>query len=163
MQVSISRLRASVFGLTLVLFLLPFVTLSCQGSGFTFSGVQLAVGTTVQEPQLFGPPKDKRIDAEPFALAALVCAVVGIVAGFVAAVPARLLSASAGLGGAVLLIALRLKIEGEVSRQAMELVQVQWGIGYWGALLCYCAGFLSIFLLKPSRNSGETVSALSEH
>jgi hypothetical protein len=152
MQVSIPRLRASVFGLTLILFFLPFVTVSCPGAKFTFSGVQLAVGTTVQEPQMFGPPKHRRIDGDPLALAALVCAVVGIAAAFLPAGPSRVLSALAGVGGTVLLLALKSKIDGEVSRQAMGLFEVEYDIGYWGALLGYCAGFLSSFLVKPSRN-----------
>lgn len=47
----------AILGLALICFFLPFVTVSCQGQKLmTFSGIQLVTGTTIQEPQMFGPP-----------------------------------------------------------------------------------------------------------
>jgi hypothetical protein len=151
MQISLPRLRAGLFGLTLVLFSMPFVTLSCPGAEVTFSGIELAIGKTVQEPQMFDAPKTKRIDGEPVALAALICAVIGVAAAFVSAGPSRILGASAGLVGAVLLLVLKSGIEAEVKEHAMGLFEVRYGIGYWGAFLGYAAGFLSSFARNPDR------------
>jgi len=50
------------------LFFLPFVTFSCQGQPVaSLSGIQLATGTRIQQPQVFGPPKEHQVDVEPLA------------------------------------------------------------------------------------------------
>lgn len=54
MMVRVRHVSPAAFGFVVLCFLLPFVTLSCPGGSFTFSGVQLATGTTIEEPGLFG-------------------------------------------------------------------------------------------------------------
>lgn len=158
MKVSISQLRKGLSGATLAVFLLPFTILSCPGEEFTFSGVQLAMGTTIQEPQMLGPPTDKAIDAEPFALAALVCALVGIGAALVAGRPGRVAGGAVGVVGVVLLLLLRSKISGEVAAEAMGLVQVRYGVGYWLAL----GGFGAAALLVAALPSAIAAPASNE-
>ena len=51
-----SKVSPALFVITTLCFLFPFVTVSCNGQKVaTFSGVELATGTTVEQPQVFGP------------------------------------------------------------------------------------------------------------
>jgi hypothetical protein len=62
------KISPILFGVTLVCFLFPFVTVSCGGQKMaSFSGAQLATGTSVDEPQMFGPSQKKKVDPEPLA------------------------------------------------------------------------------------------------
>lgn len=99
--------RPARFLATALCFLLPFLLVSCPGKTVAFSGVQLATGTTVTQPQMFGPPKSQHLDAEPLAAAALLCAVAGIFAGLAKGVPGRGASALFAIVGGVCLIALQ--------------------------------------------------------
>src|SRR5690349_19598332 len=77
MHIGTKKLSPELFGVALLGYLLPFVTASCQSlTVASFTGTELVFGTTVQQPQMFGPPKPQRIDSEPLAvLAFLTCLV----------------------------------------------------------------------------------------
>lgn len=72
------KLSPAAFVLALICFFLPFANFSCQGHQVaTFSGIQLATGTTVKQPQVFGAPRSQRVDPEPFAVLALLSVFIG--------------------------------------------------------------------------------------
>src|SRR6266704_2786807 len=74
MQSGAKKLSPVIVGVALLGYLLPFATVSCQRQKVaSFTGIQLVFGTTVQQPQMFGPPKEHRIDGEPLAILAFVC------------------------------------------------------------------------------------------
>ena len=74
-----SKVSAALFIVTTICFLFPFFTVSCNGQKVaTFSGVQMATGTTVERPQAFGSTQKERVDAEPSAAIAAICALAGI-------------------------------------------------------------------------------------
>src|SRR5581483_3852920 len=59
-------LSPAAFVLAIVCFFFPLISVSCGGTRVSqFTGVQLVTGTSIQEPQLFGPPKQHRVDPEP--------------------------------------------------------------------------------------------------
>ena len=83
-----SKVSPAIFAASILCFLLPFVTLSCGGQRITsFSGVQLAIGTSVDQPQIFGPPKKQNVDPDPTAAVAGICALLGLGLSFLATKP----------------------------------------------------------------------------
>ncbi len=80
-------------------FLLPFATVSCGGVHvLTLSGEQLAIGTSVTQPQPFGPPQRQTIHADPLAFIALLGAVAGVVLSLVGRKMAKAAAVSGGVG-----------------------------------------------------------------
>ena len=63
-----SLASALIFAGSLLCFFFPFVAISCGGvEAFTLTGQQLATGTSISQPQPFGPPQKQHIDPDPFA------------------------------------------------------------------------------------------------
>lgn len=153
------KLPPPAFILALVCFFLPFVTFSCGGQKFaTFSGVQLATGTTLQRPQAYGPSASQKVDPEPLAVLALLAALAGLGSSFVkgkkGAVGSTVL---AGLG-VILLLALKSKLDTEALSQGGGAIQVSYGAGFY---------FVTVFLLAAAGASayallqGKCVSLLA--
>jgi hypothetical protein len=140
MVFKVHRISPAIFGFALFCFLLPFVTLSCPGGEFTFSGTQLALGTTVKSPDMFGQQgEEKKIPSEPLALLALLCVAAGIGAGLLLpAGSSRWVNVLLGILAAVFLLLLRGKISGDALKEGQGMFQVSFGIGYWLALLASC-------------------------
>ncbi|HKH46919.1 MAG TPA: hypothetical protein VKM72_19860 [Thermoanaerobaculia bacterium] len=140
MVFKVHRISPAIFGFALFCFLLPFVTLSCPGGQFTFSGTQLALGTTVEAPDMFGQKgEEKKIPPEPLALLALLCLGVGVGAGILlSAGPGRWVNVLLGVLAAVFLLLLRGKISSDALKEGQGMFQVSFGVGYWLALLASC-------------------------
>ena len=140
MVLKVHRISPVIFGFALFCFFLPFVTLSCPGGRFTFSGTQLALGTTVKSPDLFGNEgEEKKIPAEPLALLALLCVAGGIGAGLLlTAGSGRWVNVLLAALAALFLFLLRGKVSGDALREGQGMFQVSFGIGYWLALLASC-------------------------
>jgi hypothetical protein len=123
------RFSSLVFGITIICFFFPFVTLSCGGQrAVTFSGMQMAIGTTVDEPQVFGPPQKKPIEPNPFASLALLCAVLGATFGFTT-ISTLAPAIAGGVGGLSLLLA-KEHLNDQVLRQGQGVLQVNSEVGY---------------------------------
>jgi hypothetical protein len=134
-----SKVSPVLFIVTVLCFLLPFVTVSCNGQKIaTLSGTELAFGTTIEQPQIYGPSVKKRTDAEPVATIAFLIAIAGIAVGFLAArVP--LASAITGGLGALFLLVLMGKLDSDVGKQAQGVLQIEYGAGLIMALLLFIA------------------------
>lgn len=76
----IKKLSPALFGIALICFFLPFIEVSRQGQKIaSFTGLQLAVATEVQQQGFFGTQRQpKRTDPEPFAILALLAAISGL-------------------------------------------------------------------------------------
>lgn len=134
-------LPAAKFGLIIVLFLMPFINVSCSGMvNIPLSGMDLATGKTLAFKEPFGTTaKTHRIEPQPYASLALACAVLGLLVGFVRARPARLGNAVLGGGGAAALLLLRQEIDNEVLREGRGLITVEYQPGFWIVLLLFLA------------------------
>ena len=132
-----SKVSPGLFIVTILCFLLPFITVSCNGQKVaTFSGIQLATGTTLEEPQVFGRPQQKHVDPEPVASMALICAVAGLVLSFLGA-RAALAPAISGAVGALLLVVLQSKLESDLTRQAQGMFRLEYESGFVLALIFF--------------------------
>ena len=126
------KLSPSAFVLALISFFLPFVAFSCQGQKVAnFSGVQLATGTTIEQPQMFGPPKSEKVNAEPLAVLALLSVLAGAGLSFLKGKKGAVSSAALAGLGIILLGALKSKVNGDALRQGGGAIQVNYQVGFY--------------------------------
>jgi hypothetical protein len=153
MQDGAKKVSLALFVLALVCFLLPFATFSCGGQKvMSMTGMQMAIGTSIQEPQMFGPPKTRRLNPEPLAMLALISVVAGIGLSFLKGKRGILGAAGAGGFGAILLLALKSKIESDVTRQSGGVIQTEWETGFYFTLLLFLGAVaVSAFLLMRGK------------
>lgn len=150
MHSMLPRVRAGAFSVVLIAFFLPFVTVSCPGMQVTFSGVQLAMGTTFQDPR--NPNDVQRLDGEPLAQGAALSALVGLLLAFLPARTGRIASAVAGGLGAALLLLFKNKLDHDVVAQGMGVLVLNYEPGYWLAFLVLGGiVLLAAFARGPSR------------
>ena len=132
-----SKVSPIIFIVTTVCFLFPFVTVSCNGQKVaTFSGVQLATGTTLEQQQMFGPPQKKHVDAEPLASVAAICALAGIGLSFLG-IRAAIAPAISGGAGALFLLLLQSKLSTDITQQAQGMFRLEFEAGYALALVSF--------------------------
>jgi hypothetical protein len=139
-------------------FFLPFVTVSCGGvKAFTLTGQQLATGTTLTQPQPFGPPQTQKIDADPFAVAAALCTLAGIVLSLIGR---RIATATAfsGGAGAVSLLIMRSRLDGQFQTQGQGVATAAYETGYMLAMLLLIAGAAwNVYLFLQTRRTSAVV------
>ena len=153
MESSMLKLRPAPFVLAVVCFLMPFVTLSCMGLSQSFSGTEVAFGTTVE---------GKKLNGQPLAALALGLAGVGIFLSFKQTQNAKKAATAAGGLGAILLLLLQSQINTEAGRQGP--VQVTFELAYWLAVIGLGGGaWLSVAALKvPEAESANLHKANPE-
>lgn len=153
MESNVKRASPAIFVLALICFFLPFVTFSCQGQKvLSLSGIQLVTGSSVQQPQMFGPPKSQNMDPEPVAIFAFLCGVLGLALSFLKGRAGTIAPAAAGGLGAILLLAMRSFIEGDVLKQGAGVIQANYEAGLYVVVTLFLAAVaLNIFVLVQSK------------
>jgi hypothetical protein len=105
----------------------------------SFSGVQLATGTAVEQPQMFGPPQKQKVDPEPAAAIAALCAILGLGLRFVG--PRSALGpAVSGALGAVSLLFMKSRLDDQIFKQGHGMLQLNYESGFSLALVLLIAG-----------------------
>ena len=133
------KVTPAVFIGTLLCFLLPFVTISCGGQkAATLSGTQMALGTTLEQPQMFGPPQKQKIDPDPYVALAGVCVIVGLVLSFLGPRIAVGSAIAAGVG-AISLLGMKYHLDNEIVTQGRGMMQAAYEPGYWLTLFLMVA------------------------
>lgn len=147
------KLSPATLILALICFFLPFVTFSCQGQRIaSLSGMQLATGTTLQQPEMFGPPKTQKIDAEPLALLALLAVLAGMGLSFLKGKKGSAGSAALACLAILFLAALKAKLESDALRQAGGAVQLSFDAGYYFSLvLLLAAAGIGVYAMLAGR------------
>lgn len=146
----VRRISIGAFALSILAFLLPFMSVSCQGQKFhTFSGRDLVMGADVESKDMFsGAKKTEHVPANPLAILALVAAV----AGAAAAISNKTETPLAGIcaaAGVALLLWLKSKLETDSINQTQGMVLVQPEFGFWAAvILLGIAAFCNFGLLQ---------------
>lgn len=141
-------------------FFLPFVTVSCGSvKAFTLTGQQLATGTTLTQPQPFGPPQTQKIDADPFAAAAALCALTGIALSLIGRNIATATAISGG-AGAVSLLIMKSRLDGQLQTQGQGVATAAYETGYTLAVLLLVAGAAwNVYLFLQARRASAPVPA----
>jgi FHA domain len=144
------RISPATFGLALLCFFLPFISVSCQTQKIvTFTGIQLVTGATVELPQMFGPPKSEKLPREPLAVLAFACGVVGLGLSFLKGRKIAIGPAVVGCAGAVALLLLKSKLDADVLKGGNGVLHLDYEVGFWLILLAYAAAAalnVSVFL-----------------
>ncbi len=145
----------------LLCFLLPFVTISCQGQALaTFSGLDLVIGPEIQEPSMWGEPQKKQLDGSPLmalvALFALIGAAMGVRSRQTgSASPA----AFAGIG-LVLLLLVRNQLSTDIVQKGRGVMQLQYEIGFWAMTLMFTgAAALHLLVANGARRKAMELSS----
>jgi len=132
------KISVSTFGFALVCFALPFATVSCAGVDITLSGLELAMGTTIEMPTAFGQVEENEVSREPLAICALTCVLAGLaLAVFTRGRPPVLLTF--GAGGALCLLLLAVKLGADLEKQGEGLLTLDLRFGYYLCLLSLLA------------------------
>lgn len=144
------KVSAGLLGLALLLFLLPWITVSCSGQRvFTFSGTDLAIGKNIEVPQAFSPP-EKENTREWKATIAFLVGIAGTLAGFLikAERVKKIALTVCGISGSVFLLLLKSKLDGEIIKQGAGMVTLDYRFGFWMSILLFFAvGILNILSL----------------
>lgn len=146
-----------IFTGSVLCFFFSFVVVSCGGlPAFSLTGQQLATGTTHVQPQPFGQAKKQKIDADPFALVAGLCAIAGLGLSLLGTEIARATAISGGVGAASLFL-MRSHMNGEIQKQGMGMVQANYATGFTIAILLLVAGAIwNIYLFIERRRMAST-------
>jgi hypothetical protein len=120
----------------LICFFLPFVSFSCQGQKIvSLTGIQLVTGSSIQQPQMFGPATSQKLSPEPLAIITLLSVIVGLGLSFT--------KGRKGMYGPLLLaalgfacvLALQSKLQSDALSQGGGAIQVQFEVGFYLLLL----------------------------
>lgn len=139
-------ISSGFFGLTLLCFCLPWVTVSCQQQKITtFTGIQMATGTQIAEPGsgMFGnKQKMKKVDPNPIAIIALAAAIAALIGSFmsgkVSTVPAII--------GILSMIVLKENIDEDILKQGEGLLNVSYESGFIGYFVMMICGTVTNYI-----------------
>ncbi|MFA7250506.1 MAG: hypothetical protein WC273_12845 [Dehalococcoidia bacterium] len=146
-----------MFIVILVLFLMPWLSVSCGTVKVEVTGVEMVLGSNVSAS---GASQNQA--PEPLAILAGVLAIAGLVSAFA---NLQLMAAINAFGTAGLLLALKFKVDRDLNAMLLAsktgtsrptgadlvgLVQVHWEPGYWAAILaCLVVGVVVLTLRMP--------------
>lgn len=136
------NLGTGFYVFVLLLFLTPWLSIECAGITVDVTGVDMALGN---ETEIVGQTSEG--DVELFALAALLFAIAGAGLFFMRERAGAVARALVGVLGGLSMIALKLKVDGDIDSGFGEgdfadvggLINVSWEIGFWLAMLGFFA------------------------
>jgi hypothetical protein len=132
----LKKVSPAVFALGIVLFLMPFVNISCQGHKLvSLTGIQLSFGGEIRSPGMFGQTGEvRRIEPEFWATIALASLVTGLVLILLKPLRTTLPPAIAAGICAFSLLALKARADNEVAAQGLGL-EPSYEPAFWLVLL----------------------------
>ncbi|MEM9388303.1 MAG: hypothetical protein AAGA68_24845 [Pseudomonadota bacterium] len=141
------KLISAKSAIIVVMFLLPFVNVSCTGmASYTLTGLDMVVGTTIEVKDLpsFDGRTPSRVNRElvpprPAAFVALVAAFVGLSFGLVSVAQARIVTALSSVLGMGALLTLRGAIAREAMLEGGGLIVVAFQFPFWFAFFLFLA------------------------
>lgn len=138
----------SLLVLALLLFLLPWVDLTCAGETVeTLSGLDLLTGSEYEAPAgYYGETETYRSDPEWLAIAAFGVGLVGIGLLLLRTRIGAVARGALGILGVAFLLGLKNKIDSDVQSQGEGLIGVDYLIGFWLTFLCFLGAAISSFL-----------------
>lgn len=125
------KISPSIFGLILLCFFLPFVTISCGGQEIvTFTQWDLIIGTKINTQE---------VDPNPIAVIILLVVLAGILVSFLKSRAGLILSAMSGVIGFVATLALKFTIDNEIAKQGKRMLEADYRAGFYLSLILFIA------------------------
>ncbi|APB32460.1 hypothetical protein GlitD10_0159 [Gloeomargarita lithophora Alchichica-D10] len=147
------RLRAAVFGVVIVAFFLPFMTLACtvQPLQTQISGIELMTGTPPNGNQSgTGIPA---IQPQPAAGVAFMAAWVGLTSSFLSSRWGLWVPVGSGALGGTLLLILKSRFDERVATEGAGVLRLVYHPGFWLAVGGFLVGYLvNCLLLNRTRS-----------
>ena len=165
----IKTITSVQFGIILILFFMPFVSVSCSGAmNVELTGIDMAFGTTVPEKDPFtGRITDKKINAEILISLVFLVTVIGFIVSLTRIyLRSRLMVMGlSGVLGGVLLLSEMVKVNHQIVSQGGGMVQVSWAWAYWIILMLFLMITVSVFLTWFSfdKNAGKGFLISNQH
>ena len=141
----LKKFSPGLFVLIIFSLFLPFIAVSCGGAKvISLTGVQLATGTSVQKPDMFGnaSKKSQKIDGEPLVIVIFIAGIAGLLLSFLKGKKTAIFPAVIGVIGVVLMFLLKSKMDHEAMIAGKGMIQINYEAGYWLALLLFFAAAL---------------------
>jgi hypothetical protein len=140
----------SLYGIIIICFFLPFVIVSCEGKTIQeFTGMQMAVGTTVQT--FSGSQEEEtynyRVNPDPCASIALIITIIGLILGLSGKGREILLTAASAIG-VIMLLLVRSNVVKEMTKQGMQMLNIEFGAAYYISIILFLiAALFNLFQL----------------
>jgi len=123
------KISSGLYGVILLTFLLPFLTVSCEGQNMgTITGMDMVTGTSVQ---------GQAMDPNPLVIVILMLTLVGIGLGFWVNAKRPLLSSITGAAGLILTFVTKVVIDNELAKEGRGLFQAQYKAGFYLMLILF--------------------------
>jgi len=155
------QIRPAIFGLVLLTFFLPWVTVSCQQQKvITLSGIQLVTGTEINQPGsgMFGAQqKTQKMGGEIFAIVAFAVTGIGLLFSFASKVVSCMMSVLS-IGSVVFL---KNGIEQKILKEGSGMFQVQYESGFYAAIALLIGVFIVSFISKDKEIASGIYNASS--
>lgn len=137
----IREITVSKFALIILLFLMPFVAVSCDGKPvMKLSGTELVSGKSIETKMPFtGKTEVEEIQPEPYAIAALAASSLGLLLLLIKGRVSAISSVICGFGGFVSLLLLKFKMEADALKQGQGLFTADVQFAFWLSLLLFAA------------------------
>jgi len=141
----LKRISPAIFGILLICFFLPWVSVSCQGQKvITLTGIQLVTGISIEESEVFrdlkrfnhpyirtpSPSSAEKINGEPLAILTFLATIGGLILSLLKSKIGLLGSAIAGGIGIILLYALSSKLINETLKHGLGILQLDYRFGF---------------------------------
>lgn len=144
------KLSLSMFVLILICFALPFVCFSCGGENIaTLSGLDLVTGGNIGNDQY---------DADPWAIATLIAAVIGIGFSLLKGRGSKILSFLIGSAGFISLMIMKTATEQTIQEQGEGMISVQWLNGFNFAVILFAAAAIFNIIIAFSKDKVAVTS-----
>lgn len=156
MRKFLSRVTSPLFALLIICFFMPFVAISCDHKKVVeITGIQLVTGTEVKNGGFLWEEAEQ-VPPQGLAIIPFGLALVGLLTGMLKGEAFNWLRFGSGLGGAISLFFLKLKLTDEVLHYPKLIFVIDYLPCYWIALgLCVAVLVVNaaILIWKPKTNS----------
>lgn len=151
----LKKFSPAFYGIIILCFLLPFVNLSCGGQKImSLTGFQLISGSEVKADGMFGDlsnneevKEKKEVDPQPFALFALLAAVLGLGLSLLKSKMIALSNTLVSVLGFIFLIILKINLDGDAELGGQNVITLDYQLGYWITLLLFIGAAIVQWLL----------------
>lgn len=146
MNQELFKFRPACLALALFCFVLPFFTISCPGGSYSLTGIEAAIGTTIE---------GQRVQGDALGALALLAALVAFGLALIKSrQDVRGVSVAAGGTGVLFLLLLASKASSEVAKYGHGFARFSTSFGYWLCLIGLTAGSVLGYLEWKSNREG---------